>query len=221
MEFNITITTKDSFEAANQWRNHTFRKHKTYRILLITAYVLIGMIYFVPFIVGLIILDEQDTGIFVATYSFAMILLGILILVVTAKLNNFTQNRSKLLTTEVNKYTINDDKIRSETECRIEETTIRGLALFLENEQRYILGGSKSLYIFPKKEIEKLANKDEFYKWIAIMNKKLNSTPTGGAKTISRNNRISQLCRKMFLEESRDRSKDDTTNNNKDEDHTN
>jgi uncharacterized membrane protein len=176
MEFNMTVTEEDQI-SANILLRKSLRKSETLHLLTLSYKTLIVLILIAPLIVGLVLANETNSSV-IYFYIFAEAFLIIVVLVLlppAIEKHNSKCYQNKLYFTEAYKYIVDSNTIRTETEYRIVETKIKGIDIYAENNGLYLILAHRMLYIFPKKEIGKLANKDEFSKWLNTMKNKLNS----------------------------------------------
>jgi hypothetical protein len=222
MEFNITLTKEDIYKAQALRSKNVRNKN----IFIYIMYTLFMMVYLVTFaligvlIVSLISSDTSEHIIYAYAISSAISL--IIMLLVATVLNKYSRYNSEVIITDTHKYTISEDTIKDETEYSIVETKIKGIKSCLENDKFYLMETPHQVWYFPKREIDKLAEKEELIRWLNIIKKETEQLALAKRSKHYRRfwsvrNRISPVCRKMFIEDSSSRSKDDTTNNNKGE----
>jgi len=219
MEFNITLTAEDYFGASALVRKEFGKKGSQHTISIILR-ILLLIAFFAPGIF-VIIISILSGRYFLEAYIFALALWIILALCwaffggINKAYSRYVWN--KFNSAETRKFKITTDTIMEETENFILETRIQGINNYLENSRLYYIYGPGGSYIFPKAQIENIAEKDEFYRWIngiKEQTEELTKEELTGHRFWFLRKGISSVLRETFIEDSPRRGEDDTTMNN-------
>jgi hypothetical protein len=215
MEFNITLTKEDIYKS-QALRSKNVHNKNTFIYIM---YILFLIVYLIAFaLIGMLIasLAFSDTYnhslIYAYAISSAISLCGISL--IGTIIQKYSRYNNEVIITDTHKYTISKDTIKDETEYSIVETKIKGIKSCLENDKFYLMETPHQIWYFPKREIEKLADKDDLVQWLNRIKQETEQLALANRSKPYRRfwslkNRISPFCRKMFIEDSSKRNKDD------------
>lgn len=218
MEFNITLTEGDYIEAGSLARKE-FNKKGSQHTISIISMILLAITFFAPVIFAFVASIVSDRNVFEGLiFALALWIILTLCLAFFVGIERAYSKyvRSKCSVIGTRKYTITTDTIKEETKFYIVETRSQGINDYFENSQVYYIWAPGSSHIFPKKQIEQIAEKDEFYQWINGIKEQTGKLAEGnltGHRFCFLRKWISSVFRETFIEDSPRQSKDDTTLN--------
>lgn len=225
MEFNINLTEEDYIEAGVLARKEFSKKGSQHTIFII-SWILLTITFLTPAIFVIVVSMISGRNV-VETIMFALALSIILLLFLTFSLRinagigkaygMYALNKYSVIGTF--RYTITTDTIIEETKYWIIEIRIQGINDYFENSKLYYITAPGGGCIFPKKQIEQIAEKDEFHQWINGIKKQTEKLSEGnltGSRFRFLRKGISIAFREMFIEDSPRKDKGDTTMNNED-----
>lgn len=220
MEFNINLTEEDYIEATSLVRKE-FNKNRHRKTITTISRILLTITLLFPVIFVTIDSITSDSsvfkvGIFIAVYLIFCLLLLPLNLGVERAYGIYVHNRYNAI--GIRKYTITPDTIREQTDYFVLEAKIKSINDCFENTRLYYITAPGSSYIFPKKQMEQIADKIEFQQWIGAIKKQTKESSNGnftGNRLQFLRKGLSSALRETFIEDSPHQCGDNTKDKNK------
>jgi len=216
MEFNITLTKEDIYKS-QALRSKNVRNKNTFIYIVYILFLIVYLIAFalIGMLIASLVFSDTYNHSLISAYAISSAISLIGMSLIGTIIQKYSRYNSEVIITDAHKYTISEDTIKDETEYSTVETKIKGIKSCLENDKLYLMETPHQIWYFPKREIDRLAGKDELIQWLNGIKKETEQRAL--MKRTKHYRRFSSLCRKMFIEDSSKSKKEDAKNNTKGE----